>query len=76
MEFGDIGLAYTINDYYGLPQSGERAWPGRQAASLVPFEQRALAVEKALLDDIEESALRKLRHPVRSRRIAHHLENC
>src|SRR5437016_4792220 len=27
----------TMVDYYGLPQTGSSAWPGRAAASLFPF---------------------------------------
>jgi len=42
----------TMVDYYGLPQTGERAWPGRAAASLLPFEQKAVTVESAMMDDI------------------------
>jgi hypothetical protein len=39
-------------DYYGLPQEGESAWPGRkQAANLAP-SKKATAVENALLLDI------------------------
>ncbi|MEK6726742.1 MAG: DUF4276 family protein [Deltaproteobacteria bacterium] len=45
-------LATTMVDYYALPQSGGRAWPGREAAGAMPFEQKAAAVESALLADI------------------------
>lgn len=45
-------LTTTMVDYYGLPQSGEKAWPGRQNASSLPFEQKASTIETALLDDI------------------------
>ena len=35
---GDPGcIASTMVDYYGLPQSGQRAWPGRAAASQLAF---------------------------------------
>jgi hypothetical protein len=39
-------------DYYGLPQTGDRAWPGRAAASALPFAQKASAVESAMMDEI------------------------
>lgn len=45
-------LATTMVDYYALPQSGERAWPGRAEAGALPFPQKAATVEKALLKDL------------------------
>ena len=45
-------LATTMVDYFALPQTGERAWPGRQAAGALPFTQKATTVETALLADI------------------------
>ncbi|GAI36844.1 unnamed protein product [marine sediment metagenome] len=45
-------LATTMVDYYGLPKISSRAWPGRQAASELPFAQKAATVEAALLEDI------------------------
>ena len=50
-------LTTTMVDYYGLPHAGEKAWPGRYDASLLPFKeigQKALTVETALLDDISK----------------------
>ena len=44
--------ATTMVDYYGLPQSGVKAWPGRAAANAIPFSQKAAAVQKALVADI------------------------
>ena len=41
-------------DYYGLPKTGNGAWPGRAAAPSRPFEQRAGTVEQALLEDVSE----------------------
>jgi hypothetical protein len=43
----------TMVDYYGMPQSGQRAWPGRQGAAAEPFALRAAAVEDALSVDIQ-----------------------
>lgn len=43
----------TMVDYYGLPQTGGKAWPGRTgAAGLYGAAQKAEAVEKALAQDI------------------------
>lgn len=47
-------LASTMVDYYGLPRTGSRAWPGRAAAGEQPFAQKANTVEQALLADINE----------------------
>ncbi|MBC8431425.1 MAG: DUF4276 family protein [Desulfobacterales bacterium] len=45
-------LATTMVDYYGLPQTGSRAWPGREEAGGLPFAQKAATVENALFADI------------------------
>ena len=45
-------LVTTMVDYYGLPQTGGRAWPGREAAGSLPFTQKASTVESALSADI------------------------
>ena len=45
-------LATTMVDYYGLPQTGSKAWPGRAAAGTLPFAQKAATVEHALSADI------------------------
>ena len=47
-------IATTMVDYYALPQSDDRAWPGRaQAGRLnVRAPEKALCVEKALRDDL------------------------
>lgn len=44
--------ATTMVDYYGLPQSGEKAWPGRAQAGGLPFQQRASTVELAIQTDV------------------------
>ena len=43
----------TMVDFYGLPQTGDRAWPGREQASGIPFEQKADVVETEMARDIE-----------------------
>ena len=48
-------IATTMTDYYGMPQSGSRAWPGRATAARLPLLQRARAVEDALSADIESA---------------------
>lgn len=45
-------LSTTMVDYYGLPQDGNRSWPGRSKASQLPFAEKAISVETALLEDI------------------------
>ena len=45
-------LATTMIDYYALPKSGVQAWPGRSQAGRLPFSQKALTVQDALLADI------------------------
>ncbi|TWT71514.1 DUF4276 family protein [Crateriforma conspicua] len=42
----------TMVDYYALPDTGNRAWPGRAEASALPFPQKAPTVQDALLADI------------------------
>lgn len=45
-------LSTTMVDFYALPQTGERAWPGRAEAAQRPFPEKATTVESALLADI------------------------
>ena len=45
-------LATTMVDYYGLPQTGEKAWPGRAEAGTLRYPRKAGTVESALLGDI------------------------
>jgi hypothetical protein len=45
-------IATTMVDYYGLPQTGDKAWPGRAAAGALPFAQKANHVEQALAANI------------------------
>ena len=45
-------IATTMVDFYGLPQHGERAWPGRAQAAGRQGLVKALVVEKALLNDL------------------------
>ncbi len=45
-------LATTMVDYYALPRQGDRAWPGRDTAGTLPFSQKAITVENALLVDV------------------------
>ena len=45
-------IVTTMVDYYGMPQEGQRAWPGRmQAATRQPAE-RAEFVQRAVAEDI------------------------
>jgi hypothetical protein len=45
-------LATTLVDYYGLPQTGARAWPGRESAGLLLYPKKAFTVEQALSEDL------------------------
>ncbi len=47
-------LVTTMVDYYALPQTGTRAWPGRAKAGMLLFAQKAAQVENSLLLDICE----------------------
>lgn len=45
-------LATTMVDYYALPRTGEKAWPGRDEAGRLPFDRKADTVEQALQADL------------------------
>lgn len=45
-------LASCMVDYYALPQTNERAWPGRAVAGSLPFPQKAPTIQEALLADV------------------------
>ncbi len=45
-------VATTMVDFYALPQTGDRAWPGRAAAVGVSGHQKASVVEEALRNDL------------------------
>ena len=45
-------VATTMVDYYGLPQSGPRAWPGRNEAAHLAPGARAESVQKAMHNDV------------------------
>jgi len=47
-------MATTMVDYYGLPQMGDRAWPGRAEAGKLPFADKSAYVERALLADVAQ----------------------
>ncbi len=47
-------LVTTMVDYYALPQTSEKAWPGRELATRVPYMQKAITVERALMADIRK----------------------
>ena len=47
-------LCTTMVDYYRLPQTGSGAWPGRAAASDLPYAENVRSVERALLEDVDE----------------------
>src|SRR5260221_13772709 len=45
-------IATTMIDYYGLPQTGAGAWPGRSEASGLSATEKAERVETALRNDM------------------------
>ena len=45
-------IATTMVDYYGLPQAGEAAWPGRAESSRLTPDRKANCVEAALQKDL------------------------
>lgn len=47
-------LATTMVDYYGMPQSGQRSWPGRADAGARAPPQRATHVQSALAQDVAQ----------------------
>ena len=47
-------IVTTMVDYYGMPQTGSRAWPGRSEANERAFPNNAETVEKALATDVCE----------------------
>jgi hypothetical protein len=51
----DSGCVATMMvDYYGLPQTGDRAWPGRAEAGNLAFVDKSACVESALLADVAQ----------------------
>jgi hypothetical protein len=45
-------IATTMVDFYGLPQEGVEAWPGRAGATGLQIHQKSSRVEDALLADV------------------------
>jgi hypothetical protein len=45
-------LATMMVDYYALPRSGSKEWPGRDMAAGLPVSEKAACVETALFADI------------------------
>lgn len=45
----------TMVDYYGMPRTGSRAWPGRGEATELPFPEKARSVEDGLSASIREA---------------------
>lgn len=41
-------LTTIMVDYYALPQTGAKAWPGRQQAGRLPFAVKAQTVQHAI----------------------------
>jgi hypothetical protein len=51
----DLGcIATTMVDFYGLPQAGDGAWPGRAEATAGDAREKAANVESAILESVSE----------------------
>jgi hypothetical protein len=48
-------LVTTMVDYYALPQTGDKAWPGRTKAGRQSFNLKATTVQDALRADIQST---------------------
>ena len=48
-------LATTMVDYYGMPRTGPKAWPGRKESASLASSKRAVRVEDAIAEDIGSS---------------------
>jgi hypothetical protein len=54
----DVGcIATTLVDFYGLPQHGSSAWPGRSEALQVPTRQKGPCVEQAMLENLASEGI-------------------
>ena len=47
-------IATTMVDYYGLPATGPKAWPGRDAAKSLQHSQKAKAVEDRIAFEVSQ----------------------
>lgn len=48
-------LATTMVDYYGMPKTGPKAWPGREEASSLVSSERAVRIEESIAEEIGSS---------------------
>ena len=48
-------IATTMVDYYGMPKSGPKSWPGRAEAGKYANSMRANVVENALASDVRQA---------------------
>ena len=49
-------LVGLMVDYYAMPSTGDKAWPGRAAALAVPTSQKAEVIHLALRENLREAA--------------------
>jgi len=42
----------TCVDCYGMPETGEKKWPGCAEAGSLPFQQKATTIENAMMEDL------------------------
>lgn len=48
-------IATTMVDYYGMPKSGPKSWPGRTEAGKYAISMRANVVVNALVSDVRQA---------------------
>ena len=48
-------ISTTMVDYYGMPQGGPKAWPGRTDTGKYAISKRANVVENALASDVRQA---------------------
>lgn len=46
-------IATLMVDFYGMPATGNNAWPGRDTANALAFDQRATHIEQSILSDLQ-----------------------
>ena len=45
-------ISTTMVDFYGMPQTGDRAWPGRGRANGMPYARKAEVVQEEIASDV------------------------
>ena len=48
-------IATTMVDFYGMPETSDRAWPGRVEAARLKGEKKACLVETRMLEEVTDT---------------------